>query len=373
MVKPKPNDSEGAPSSAENPRALRPGPRHTAAKSSPWRSGPAIIQDPWLPLADFDFLESDEFSHTEKVGEAMADFVSIVKPTPQQMLSVAQMNTIRIMGLRQPPGQTRRGARYIHPSGSGKSTCAKILNQYLIKHYGFDENRMPLLHATLTTTGTPKSLASSILGAVGDGYSSKGDADDLLKRVREVIREFKVELLVIDELNHIKGKTLAIEAANTIKNILTEGLVPIVLMGTTKAESLVKGNRELKIRCQPQVFLRPYVPEDKLDLQHWTTLMGLIDKEMVDRNIVQGQAGLASMAYKLCKASNGLIGEFQGIMLAALEAALMAREDHISYDRLSAAIDEWAVSDGTVDENPLAMGSSPDDRTNVTEEDDEGK
>ena len=325
------------------------GPRHSAKKSSPWRSVPSAET---MPLADFDFLDSSEFAQSDRVGRGLALFEGIVEPTPQQMTSVMQMNSLRLMGLNQPAGQMRRGARYLHPSGAGKSTCAKILTQHVAKQYGFDPARKSVLHVTLSTTGTPKSLASSILTEVGCGYSTRGEAELLLLRVHEAIQEFKIELLVIDELNHIKGKGLATEAANTIKNILTLGWVPVILMGTSDAEPLVKSNRELRNRCQPQVFLRPYVAAGD-DLAHWSCLLDRIDNAMVDHEIVKFPTGLKMIAKDLCVASNGLIGEFHGIMLAALEMALTEGADRISHDHLVNAVNEWAVGDGTIDSNPL--------------------
>ncbi|WP_068083472.1 ATP-binding protein [Novosphingobium rosa] len=306
-----------------------------------------------LPLADFDFLDSEEFAVSELVGRALAQFEDIVIPTPQQMSSVRQMNALRVMSLLQPEGQMRRGARYLHPSGAGKSTCAKILKQHLAKKHGNDPERKSILHVTLSTTGTPKSLASSILAEAGEEYATRGEAELLLERVKVAIEEKKVELIIIDELNHIKGKSLATEAGNTIKNIMTKGWAPVVLMGTSGAEPLVKNNWELKTRCLPQVHLRPYIPESSQDLAHWKKLMDCIDEEMVKRSIIARHTGLAALGKILCEASRGLIGEFHGIMMAALEAALSEGDDSVSYDRLACAVDEWALKDDSIDSNPF--------------------
>ena len=81
------------------------GPRHSAKKSSPWRSVPSAET---MPLADFDFLDSSEFAQSDRVGRGLALFEGIVEPTPQQMTSVMQMNSLRLMGLNQPAGQMRR-------------------------------------------------------------------------------------------------------------------------------------------------------------------------------------------------------------------------------------------------------------------------
>lgn len=373
---PKPNKIDAAPQLDPYPHEGPFARRVPADDVSAVRRGTSIPFAQPQPLADFDFLADPEFALSAHVGWALAQFEDIVKPTPQQMTSVRQMNSLRVMSLNQPVGQMRRGVRYLHPSGAGKSTCAKILTQHIDKQYGNDPTRKSVLHVTLSTTGTPRSRASSILDALGDGYSTTGDAELLLKRVRQAIHDFKVELLIIDELNHIKGKGLATDAANTIKNILTLGWAPVVLMGTTDAEPLIKSNRELKVRCQSQVFLRPYDPGDDLDIKHWGVLLDRIDEEMAKRKIIMHTIGLKSVARELCVASNGLVGEFHGIMLAALEAALSAGEPSVSHGRLIAAIDEWAVSDGTIDINPLVsagLGSVSQPAENSPSVADEGE
>lgn len=292
----------------------------------------------------------------EHVGRGLAAFEDIVIPTAAQKTAVRQMDALRIMGLAQPEGQQRRGLRYLHPSGAGKSTCAKMLKAHIDGQPGRDPATKPILHVTLTTTGTPKSLASSILDAMGDNYSTRGEAELLLRRVRQGLKEFGVELLVIDELNHFRHKSLAKDAANTIKNVLSLGWVPVVLLGTDDAQPLFVDNRELKNRCSPQVVLAPYDVDDKDgDLVRWTNFLGRLDAQIVKRGILTRSSGLAdgTVAEDLCRASNGLIGELHNILLAALESVLLAQEDHISVDRLVEAVDAWCIQDETIAVNPF--------------------
>lgn len=292
----------------------------------------------------------------DRVGEGLAIFEDIIVPTQAQKTAVRQMHSLLKMGEKQPEGQQRRAYRYLHQSGAGKSTCAKILKGFVEKEPGYDPATKPVLHVTLSTTGTPKSLASSILGAMGDNYSTRGEAELLLRRVQQGLKEFRVKLLIIDELNHFKQKSLATDAANTIKNILSLGWVPIVLMGTADAQSLFVNNRELKNRCAPQVVLAPY-GDNAADQEEWSKLLGRIDAALVQRGVVRRHSGLgeASLAANLRLCSNGLIGECHNILMAALESTLLADEDSVSYQRLVDAVDAWCMADGTIDRNFLKL------------------
>ena len=342
MLKPKPTSKTDAV--GPTPRAT---PRRQNRESTISSHPPAMI----APITPVALKPSDLADH---VGEGLASFEGIVMPTRAQLTAVRQMLSLLKMGEKQPEGQQRRAFRYLNQSGAGKSTCGKILQAFVEGEPGHDPANKPVLHVTLSTTGTPKSLASSILSAMGDNYSTRGEAELLLRRVQQGIKDFQVKLLIIDELNHFRQKSLATDAANTIKNILSLGWVPIVLMGTSDAQSLFANNRELKNRCAPQVVLAPYGdnPDDKLQ---WADLLRRIDSEIVARGILSRHSGLCQpeIAEKLRLCSNGLIGELHNILLAALETTLLAGDDFISLVSLIDAVDAWCIADGTIDRNFL--------------------
>lgn len=328
-------------------------PPRRAPRCSVLRAGTAAAA-PAPEAARAAFAPAKPSDLAEIVGDGLAAFKGIILPTDAQITAVRQMHSLLIMGERQPEGQSRRAYRYLNHSGSGKSTCGTILRQHMESQPDHDPKTKPVLHVTLSTTGTPKSLASSILDALGDNYSTRGEAELLLRRVRQGLREFGVKLLIIDELNHFRHKSLAKDAANTIKNILTLGWVPVVLMGTTDAQAMFADNRELKNRCAPQVVLSPYDPDDRdFDLVRWTRFLGSIDGAIAERGILPSLSGLVDplLAEDLCRASNGLIGELHNILLAALEETLLAGESHISRARIADAVDAWCIADGTIDQN----------------------
>ena len=175
-------------------------PRHSRAKVAPSRTIAGSTDDATALDAPTKAVLPSTLA--DVVGSGLAAFENIILPTPPQITGVRQMDTLRMMGLRQPEGQQRRAYRYLQPSGAGKSTCARLLAAHVEGQPDRDPEMKPVLHVTLSTTGTPKSLASSILGALGDNYSTRGEAELLLRRVRQGLKEFGVELLIIDELNH---------------------------------------------------------------------------------------------------------------------------------------------------------------------------
>lgn len=333
------------------------------ASSTGWEHSIAPSTGMESPTTERGARKPSDLAHV--VGSGLAAFKGIILPTDAQRTAVRQMDSLRIMGLQQQDGEQRRAYRYLNHSGAGKSTCAKILRGHVNAQPDRDPGLKPVLHVTLSTTGTPKSFASSILDAMGDNYSTRGEAELLLRRVRQGIREFGVELLIIDEMNHFRHKSMAKDAANTIKNILTLGWVPVVLMGTPEAQALFTDNRELKNRCAPQVVLSAYDVDDDDDLFRWSKFLGRMDAAIVDRHILASSSGLADpdLAEDLCRASNGLIGELHNILLTALEQVLLAGEDHIGHHRLADAVDAWCMQDDTIDRNFVRLRYSEGLRT----------
>jgi hypothetical protein len=110
MSKYKPTNGKAAPTPDDAPNVFRLPPHDPAGTRPPLPGEPGPVSDGDLPLANFDFLSTEEFGNTEKVAEKMAAFESIIVPTPHQMQAVAQMNTIRMMSLNQ--AAARPGAAF---------------------------------------------------------------------------------------------------------------------------------------------------------------------------------------------------------------------------------------------------------------------
>lgn len=165
---------------------------------------------------------------------------------PRQRGLVREMETLRVAALGRRKGDSCRGLRAIHPTGCGKSEAAKAMVRFVDQQPGREPGRVPAIHVTLDTVGTPRSAIASCLKAYKLGYSTAGSEDVLLERLEIAIRENGTELLILDELNHCSAKTMGRDVSNTFKNILTRGWAPIVFLGTTDANQLFANNRELR-------------------------------------------------------------------------------------------------------------------------------
>lgn len=88
-------------------------------------------------------------------------------------------------------------------SGVGKST---LLTMYASKHPRIEHEEfteVPVLYAALGPTPTPKTLAHTLLKALGDQKWHMGREVELSARLVFLIKQCHVRLVIIDEANHL--------------------------------------------------------------------------------------------------------------------------------------------------------------------------
>ena len=99
-----------------------------------------------------------------------------------------------------------------------------------------------VVHVTLEGGSTPRSLCADILGALGDPRSTRGTKNQLLRRVYDMLASLGVELLVIDEIQHLAvskhrlseetdlrsiQRSRTSEVTDTLKAMPIRGVVPM--------------------------------------------------------------------------------------------------------------------------------------------------
>jgi hypothetical protein len=295
------------------------------------------------------------FEKAQWIGSQSQRLGEIRLEVPWQDRATAAIGKIHASGIGRKPGSPTRGLRIIQPTGAGKSEAAIEYARLVSLQPGFDPKRKRIVHVTLNTTGTPLSAISSILEKLGDQYSTEGGERVLLKRLKLALIEEGVELLIIDELNHCSQKVLGKDVSNTLKNMLTQGWVPIVFLGTEDADRLFKGNAELRRRCASDVSLHPIDCHDVAQFAGWVGFLGGMDGEIHRLGLLPSPSGLqeASLAEALCIACGGLIGEVCAVIQDSFERVLDRGGRRIETDDLRQSVDIRYVQSGVLAANPL--------------------
>jgi type II secretory pathway predicted ATPase ExeA len=240
-------------------------------------------------------------------------------------------------------------------SGAGKST---LLNTYRKAFPDIElEDRIerPILYISLQPRVTVNDILAGLLEACGDPEPQKGTARSLLNRLYGLTKSLGVQLIIIDEIQHVLPEHThrrTQEAADMIKSITDRSLIPFVLTGLPHGSRLLAdtiksrySEDQLIRRFNASVQLKP--PE--LGSNAWKILMG-----GYQASIGVPCINLTSdeMLKRFHLASNGLHGFIANLFEHALEAT--DGKQQICMSHLVSAFD-LSASSLALAGNPFSM------------------
>lgn len=249
------------------------------------------------------------------------------------------------------------------PSQAGKSTVvrsyietrvvAECLERKLFKRGTPVEtiirDQWLVLHVTLNDKATKRSVASDILTALGDPRPATGSADTLLQRAYDLCRKRGVELIILDEVQHLQGKTPkdiceGSSASNTLKVMLIRGLVPMVFMGQESASALLE-DKQFSFREAETLrisALDPTSGEDLLTLRDFCGKTGIL---LQKSGLFEERSNFVSPFIVNCilEVSGGLLGLVSRLIMHAAKRAWELNASQVTVEHLAHATDVWAI------------------------------
>lgn len=177
-------------------------------------------------------------------------------------------------------GLNPKSLMLLGPSGAGKST---LVNTYRRKFPDLaleDRTERRILYVSLHARVTVNDILSALLAACGDPEPDKGAARVLLRRFYSLAESLGVQLIIIDEIQHVLPEHThrrTQEAADTIKGISSDTKIPFVLVGLPHGIRLltdtIKGKHD-----EDQLIRRFNAPVEimpaALGSKAWQNLMG---------------------------------------------------------------------------------------------------
>lgn len=171
-----------------------------------------------------------------------------------------------------------RHVMLVGDSGCGKTTLLDIIkseNRATEKGFGLGiGSNQPVLALSLPSTVTSRSMAMSILRAMGDTSHRTGNCQELTEVVIHYIKQSDVKVIFLDEFQHLLALGRAgihganqhlLAARNWIKSIINATNVTFVLMGTPDSVALINSERQLERRFPHFLELRPFAMPSNQD------------------------------------------------------------------------------------------------------------
>ncbi|WP_165961176.1 TniB family NTP-binding protein [Qipengyuania sediminis] len=286
-------------------------------------------------------------------ARAMIAFDTIRLPYPRQLEAMLTFLEAQQLG-RAMKGSKKNAVCIFAAPHTGKTTVgqqfAAVANEEAA------EGTKPVVFISMGSGGGPLQMHRSILRELGEGFPATKDLEIMRDRCCEAMVEAGTELLIIDEA-HEGGKGSAFGPSITaeLKTLLNWGHVSIVLLGTQKAEALVRKDEEFVMRTMAPCRLGALDWADDEDRELWIEFLTELDAEMQRIGIVGEATGLADeqLALALWQACGGVIGQLMKVVMLALRVAIHDNRNFIAVDDLALAVDEWSVAFGLSDINPL--------------------
>lgn len=261
------------------------------------------------------------------------------------------------------------GFLMVAPPQTGKST---IIHAYCSKLNTDDaraEGRIPALVVTLQANQTRKGLAQDILKSFEKhgfetGWKSGTEAT-LLDRGQAYIRAKRTEIVFLDEFHHLvhsDNRSVAASVAETIKWLLIEAVVPVVMSGIEDAWKPIRANPQLALRCERPLEMKRLDVTQSTDRTLFASFLARYLVEFENRKISPNATKLLQVPGipdMIQDVSEGVLGRACNLIKEALFLAVLDGREEIDAGDLAVATERKFVSMGIIDRNPFTQGFAP--------------
>jgi thymidine kinase len=248
-------------------------------------------------------------------------------------------------------GNQPRHVMILGPSGAGKSSVQEEYLRHFPQIEETEQRRIPVLRVEIKSSPTVRSVAEDILKAMGVPMAYRGTVNEKTDRVVASLAKFKVELLMLDEVQHLLGANKRSFGSNDetewLKTLLNLINIPVVLSGLPYAKALLEINEQLRRRLGRVCPMPPFSIDDEVAANDFAGVV-----QWFDEAIHNGRAiGLHEdgMLERLFFASDGLIGYLSTLLIGAMEICL---------EKGNKCIEPWMLEQSFT-ENLWAEGIGP--------------
>lgn len=289
------------------------------------------------------------------IARQIALFRSIVIEYPRHLDLHDRLDYLQALG-RDSKGGPQMGLRVLAPSGSGKSTAARAYKRLVEELCPQSDEKVSVLYLPLSSATTSRRLMVQILQALGDRFADKGTEQALQARAVDFMRRLGVELLIIDEVQHLNFRSSAKnDVTDALKSFLDAGVAPIAFLGTDEALPMFERNLQLNGRLIAPFDMPKLETARVEDRSLFASFVAALCCQMEEKQIFPGPITLVQPAAiaALMEVTDGVIGRVSRLFQVALEAALRRGSATITVEDLSMAVEGWALPQGFAKRNPF--------------------
>lgn len=306
----------------------------------------------------FDSYENNTAQYNCAVANKIANFKIINVAYPPQVLFHSRCDYLQKLGLAN-KGKPQMGLRMLAPSGSGKSTAALEYKAMVERRTPPTDTFVPVVYLALDSASTSKRLMVQILHALGDPLAERGTEQALRKRAIDYLRRLGVQLLIIDEVQHLGFRSTAkADVTDALKSFLDAGVTPIVFVGTEDARKMFESNLQLNGRLLAPLDMPKLEPSKSEDRSLFASFVWGLCEGMTEHKVLKTCPSIVGEGVlgPLMEVTDGVVGRVARLFEVAIEIAIRRGGNTLEVADLSLAVDRWALPQNFAKRNPFRAG-----------------
>lgn len=250
-------------------------------------------------------------------------------------------------------------------TGAGKTS---LINKYLelnARKNSYEGTVIPVLLTTLPGEANSVALFQQILTDLGHPYPFESNNEvQLRKQIKDLARNCRLELIIVDEFQHLmekKSLTILKKTANSIKSLIVDTKIPMALFGMPYSSVILDSVSQLSSRFERRRTLSPFRISTEDERNKFLKLLSCFETlmDLPEPSKFQSE----DMSRRLYAYSSGNFKKLKNLLNSAYQAALENGELHISKKRLAEEANS-RKSDFEDSKNPFLL---PMDKLKVIE------
>ncbi|NHM32433.1 AAA family ATPase [Bacillus sp. C11] len=239
-------------------------------------------------------------------------------------------------------------------TGVGKTTLLKDYESTHPRKRINGKTIVPIFYFKVPVGATPKSFASQALYHLGDPNFERGTLVQMTARLLKLVKACNVEMMVIDEFQHLIDKdssNVLKNASDWIKTFIEDAKIPVLICGMPESKSIFEVNNQLDRRFCTRLTLESFNYSTKEEQIEFRAFLNTVDKQLP----VAEQSFLADpgLSEKFYYATNGVPFYIMRIIEQATIIAAKHGLDKISESELFLAYKAVTISQRPNAKNPF--------------------
>lgn len=242
-------------------------------------------------------------------------------------------------------------------TGVGKTTIVKEFSRRYPAYDVEDRTIVPVLYVETPSPATVKDMAITMLTALGDPLPGHGTTATLNYRLSHLIRECQVELVILDEFQHlIDSETNRVlnKVSDWLKSLIKTTNVPYLVVGIEgRVEPILRANAQLSRLFAVREVLRPFEwdANNPESLSEFNSFVATFTNEIGTR--FDMETDRIHLLYRLHQATRGFAGNLINLLRYAENLRKAKGLSHIGLANLAIAYDKRLKKHLLIGKNPF--------------------